>query len=171
MIAQNSDMRTQRQFLEEYRRTHGNATNALVHTICVPVILFASFGLLWSVPVGVWLGFTGLWGTWLNAANIAGPLVLVFYATLSARAAVLMAVILLFCTAGVVGLQDVGVPLTWFCGGLWIAAWLGQFYGHHVEGAKPAFLDDVVFLLIGPLFILDKYSLLPSHRVTGAARG
>ena len=36
-------MRTQRQFLDEYRRTHSNPTNALVHTICVPIILFASF--------------------------------------------------------------------------------------------------------------------------------
>lgn len=153
-------MRTQGQFLDQYRRTHSNATNALVHTICVPIILFASFGLLWSVPVGRWLGLPGLYAGWVNAATIVGPLVLVFYAMLSARAGVLMAGMLLICAAGVLGLRDAGVPLAWFCGGIWIAAWLGQFYGHHVEGAKPAFLDDVVFLLIGPLFILDKYELL-----------
>ena len=153
-------MRTQEQFLEEYRLTHSNPTNALVHTICVPVILFATFGLLWSVRIGPWFGITGPWGDWVNAANVVGPWALIFYATLSQRAAVLMAVILLMCTAGVAGLQDTGVPVAWFCGAIWIAAWLGQFYGHHIEGAKPAFLDDVVFLLIGPLFILEKIGLL-----------
>jgi uncharacterized membrane protein YGL010W len=87
-------------------------------------------------------------------------LALIFYAALSARAVLLMAVILAICAAGVFGLQQTGVSLVWFCTIVWIATWLGQFYGHHVEGAKPAFLDDVVFLLIGPLFILEKYRML-----------
>jgi uncharacterized membrane protein YGL010W len=39
---------------------------------------------------------------------------------------------------------------------LWIAAWVLQFYGHQVEGAKPSFIEDLVFLLIGPLFVMDK---------------
>jgi uncharacterized membrane protein YGL010W len=164
-------MRTQRQFLDEYRRTHSNPTNALVHAICVPIILFASFGMLWILPVGLWLGLTGFSATWVNGATIVALLALAFYATLSARAALYMAATFAVCAAAIIALQNAGVPVLWLCVALWIAAWLGQFYGHHVEGAKPAFLDDVVFLLIGPLFILDKYSLLPSHRVTGAARG
>ena len=68
------------------------------------------------------------------------------------------------CAAVVIAMQNAGLPVLRICAGLWIAAWLGQFYGHHVEGAKPAFLDDVVFLLIGPLFILEKFDLLPSGR-------
>ena len=35
-----------------------------------------------------------------------------------------------------------------------------QFYGHHVEGAKPSFADDVQFLLIGPLFVMQKFNRL-----------
>jgi uncharacterized membrane protein YGL010W len=149
-------MRTQRQFLDEYRRTHSNPTNALVHSICVPVILFASFGLLWTLPIGLWVGLPG----WVNGATVVSVLALIFYAGLSARAGAIMAVVLLACAAGTLALKAAGIPLLWFCAAIWIAAWLGQFYGHHVEGAKPAFLDDVVFLLIGPLFILEKYALL-----------
>jgi uncharacterized membrane protein YGL010W len=63
-MMQNHGMRTQQQFLDEYRRTHSNATNALVHTICVPIILFASFGLLCTVPVGRWLGLAGNYAEW-----------------------------------------------------------------------------------------------------------
>ena len=37
---------------------------------------------------------------------------------------------------------------------LFVLAWIGQFIGHQIEGRKPSFLDDVRFLLIGPLFVL-----------------
>ena len=35
-----------------------------------------------------------------------------------------------------------------------VLAWVGQFVGHQIEGRKPSFLDDLRFLLIGPLFVL-----------------
>jgi uncharacterized membrane protein YGL010W len=161
-------MRTQRQFLDEYRKTHSNPTNALVHTICVPIILFASIGMLWTLPIGQWLGLAVPVAPWVNGATIIGLLAIIFYAALSVRAALYMTATFAACAAIVIGMGNAGLPVLWICAGLWIAAWLGQFYGHHVEGAKPAFLDDVVFLLIGPLFILEKFHLLPSSTVAHA---
>ena len=158
-------MRTQRQFLDEYRKTHSNPTNALVHTICVPIIVFASIGMLWTLPLGLWLGLAAPLAPWANGATVVAVLALVFYATLSARAVLYMTATFAVCVAIVIAMQNAGLPVLWLCAGLWIAAWLGQFYGHHVEGAKPAFLDDVVFLLIGPLFILEKFELLPARTV------
>jgi uncharacterized membrane protein YGL010W len=38
---------------------------------------------------------------------------------------------------------------------LFVLAWIGQFIGHKIEGKKPSFLDDLRFLLIGPLFVLS----------------
>ncbi|MEG2033750.1 MAG: Mpo1-like protein, partial [Janthinobacterium sp.] len=38
--------------------------------------------------------------------------------------------------------------------GVFVLAWIGQFIGHQIEGKKPSFLDDLRFLLIGPLFVL-----------------
>lgn len=40
---------------------------------------------------------------------------------------------------------------------LFIAAWVGQLYGHKVEGKKPSFFEDLQFLLIGPIWCLDTY--------------
>ena len=37
---------------------------------------------------------------------------------------------------------------------IFVLAWIGQFVGHHVEGRKPSFLEDVSFLLIGPAWLL-----------------
>lgn len=31
--------------------------------------------------------------------------------------------------------------------GIFVLAWAGQFIGHHIEGKKPSFFDDVRFLL------------------------
>ena len=36
---------------------------------------------------------------------------------------------------------------------IFVVAWIGQFYGHKIEGKKPAFADDLAFLLIGPLWV------------------
>ncbi len=37
---------------------------------------------------------------------------------------------------------------------IFIISWAGQFIGHYIEGKKPSFLDDLRFLLIGPLFVM-----------------
>ena len=41
---------------------------------------------------------------------------------------------------------------------IFIAAWVGQFWGHQIEGQKPSFLKDLQFLLIGPLWVVKKLS-------------
>ena len=42
-------------------------------------------------------------------------------------------------------------------------AWIGQFYGHKVEGQKPSFFEDLQYLMIGPAwlmsFIYDKFGI------------
>src|ERR1700761_1233852 len=108
-------MRTQQQFLDEYRKTHSNPTNALVHTICVPVILFASIGMLWTLPIGRWLGLAGPASPWVNGATIVAVLTLIFYATLSARAVVFMTAIFAVCAAIVLAMGNAGLPVLWIC--------------------------------------------------------
>ena len=38
---------------------------------------------------------------------------------------------------------------------LFVVAWIGQFIGHKLEGAKPSFFKDLQFLLIGPAWLLS----------------
>jgi uncharacterized membrane protein YGL010W len=38
--------------------------------------------------------------------------------------------------------------------GLFAVGWVIQFLGHWYEGKKPAFVDDLVGLLIGPMFVV-----------------
>ena len=39
---------------------------------------------------------------------------------------------------------------------VFVVAWIAQFIGHKIEGKKPSFLTDLVYLLIGPAWILGK---------------
>ena len=38
--------------------------------------------------------------------------------------------------------------------GIFVGGWILQFIGHHFEGKKPAFVDDIMGLAIGPLFVV-----------------
>jgi uncharacterized membrane protein YGL010W len=48
-----------------------------------------------------------------------------------------------------------GSTVSWLAWGLGLfgVGWVIQFVGHHYEGRKPAFVDDLVGLLVGPLFV------------------
>lgn len=151
-------MRTQEQFLSAYAISHRNPTNQIIHYICVPVIVVATLALLWTIPLGRWLGLSGPAATWVNVVTIAFVPVAFFYLRMSLRSFVTMVVWFALSVALIVYVQQT-LGVLWLASGaavLWIAAWILQFYGHEVEGAKPSFIEDLVFLLIGPLFVMDK---------------
>ena len=138
--------------LSEYGESHQNPTNKLVHWVCVPLIMFALLGLLWSVPMPAAL--RGI-SPWLNLATLVMVLAVVYYLRLSVRLSIGM-VLVWAMMAGALRLVDAGatLPLWVVCLIVFVLAWIGQFWGHKVEGKKPSFLKDLQFLLIGPLWLL-----------------
>ena len=52
----------------------------------------------------------------------------------------------------------VGSTGAWLgCGfGVFVTGWVLQFIGHYYEGRKPAFVDDLVGLLVGPMFVVGE---------------
>jgi uncharacterized membrane protein YGL010W len=87
-----------------------------------------------------------------------------FYLRLSAGSLAMMTLWFAASVAGILAIQSAGLSVLWISVAVWAAAWIVQVYGHHVEGAKPSFADDVIFLLIGPLFVMHKL-----YRKFGAA--
>ena len=161
-------MRTQAEYLAAYAESHQNPLNQRIHIVCVPVIFFATLGLLWAIPVGRWLGAPAEYAPFINGATLFAIPAMAFYLKLSVSSLLAMAVWFALSVAGILGLQAAGLPLVWTCLVLWVVAWAVQFYGHKVEGAKPSFADDLVFLLIGPLFVMEKlYRLGATRRIEG----
>ena len=41
---------------------------------------------------------------------------------------------------------------------LFAVGWVIQLVGHYYEGRKPAFVDDLVGLIVGPLFVVAEWA-------------
>lgn len=149
-------MRKLQTYLDAYVEHHRHPLNALIHCVCVPLITFTSLALLWLVPVGRWLGLDAALAPYVNLATLLALPIFVFYIRLSVPGALLMALWFFASVAGIVAIQAAGLPLLAISAGLWLLAWVVQIYGHQIEGKKPSFFDDLVFLLIGPLYVNDK---------------
>jgi uncharacterized membrane protein YGL010W len=153
------NMRTADQWLEDYGESHRNHTNKVLHWICVPVIAWCVLGLLWSLPFP---DSTRAAHPAVNWAGIAVLAALIYYNLLSVPLALGALPLLL---AALWSIDRLGhwtqVPLWAICVFLFVAAWIGQFIGHAIEGKRPSFFKDIQFLMIGPLWLLaDVYRRL-----------
>lgn len=148
-------MTTMQDWLDAYAVSHQNKTNKKIHFICVPLIVFSVVGLLMSIPNGFLVSFTGIDN--FSIANWAVVLlipIMFFYIRLSMKMALLILAFLSLCILGNAQLSQL-YSLWKISLAVFVVAWIGQFYGHKLEGAKPSFVDDIKFLLIGPAWILD----------------
>jgi uncharacterized membrane protein YGL010W len=143
-------MKTAEQWLAQYALTHQNPTNRRIHKVCVPLIFWSVSALLWSIK---WP--SGFGGPWLNWASLILLPVLVFYGSLGWRYLLAMGVLGALCILVDFGMGTVGWPVGPIGAAVFVSAWIGQFCGHKVEGKKPAFFEDLQFLLIGPLWVFE----------------
>ena len=138
----------------DYGASHQNRTNELLHWICVPLIVFSVLGFVWEIPV------SPVWETslpWFNWSIVAIALITLFYAWLSVPLAVGMLGFMTLCQTVHLRLEMNAPWAVWkICLGVFVLAWIGQIVGHHLEKKKPSFLKDLLFLLIGPAWLLGK---------------
>ncbi|MBI1416926.1 MAG: DUF962 domain-containing protein [Limimaricola sp.] len=134
--------------LAEYGESHQNPTNKAVHWVCVPLIVWSVLALVASIP-GPGAGQGVRWITLLLI------LAMFYYIWISPTLAVGIAVFAGLCLWVISLVQGAGLPLWQVAAAVFVLAWIGQFWGHKVEGRKPSFLKDLQFLLIGPAWLLS----------------
>lgn len=148
-------MKTLQNWFDEYADSHQNQVNKKIHYLCVPAIFFSIIGLLLSIPSGFLdtiLPFDNpLIENWATMLLIPA---LFFYLRLSLWTALKIVIFASLCVwaNAYIGSQ---ISLFWFSITVFAIAWIGQFYGHHLEGKKPSFLKDLQFLLIGPAWVFE----------------
>ena len=149
-------MKTAQEYFDEYAQSHQNETNQLIHYICVPLIFLSVIGLLMSIPTTFLEDNIELYNPLVeNWAFVIGILLSIFYARLGfwylvkMLLVIMLSIIINYWIGNNVNLLTASIII-------FVAAWIGQFYGHKVEGAKPSFLKDIEFLLIGPLWVIEK---------------
>jgi uncharacterized membrane protein YGL010W len=144
-------MRTLTDQLAHYAAYHRHRRNIATHYIGIPMIVLA-LAVLLSRPVWTLaaLPFT------VSPAWVLFGLSVIYYFVLDVPLGLVMSVVSVACVA--CGAWLAAQPTsTWLVSGisLFVVGWVFQFVGHVAyEHRKPAFVDDVTGLLIGPLFVL-----------------
>lgn len=142
-------MRTTTELLTQYAAYHRDRRNIATHAVGVPLIVFGVAVLL--ARAGVVVG-----GIPITGACVAWVLSAAWYLSrgdLRIGAAVSVAVGLLVWLAHGVAHGSTASWLAWGLGAF-VIGWAIQFVGHRFEGRKPAFVDDIVGLLVGPMFVV-----------------
>jgi uncharacterized membrane protein YGL010W len=145
------------QWMSDYAESHQHPTNKAIHKICVPLITFTVLGFLWLIPTPE--AFNSV--PYLNYSTIFAAGVMVWYLVLNIKMAIAMMVELAIMFAAVVYLFEMlgNQNFLYAMIGIFVVSWIFQFIGHKVEGKKPSFLQDLVFLLIGPLWVLRSFGV------------
>ena len=130
--------------MSQYAEYHRDKRNIVTHFVGIPLIVFAIGILLARATIG---GFTLAWIVWALAT--------LWYLT---RGNLVLGIATSVVNAVLIALAHpfAGVPLVpWLAWGIgfFVLGWLIQFIGHYYEGRKPAFVDDIVGLLVGPMFV------------------
>ncbi len=136
------------ELMVQYAGYHRDRRNIATHFVGIPLIVFA---------VGVLLGKPSfeLAGLALSPAWIAWGLATLWYLTrgnLSLGIAVSAVNFVLIALAQPLAQGGLAGWLAWGIGAF-VVGWALQFAGHYYEGRKPAFVDDLVGLLVGPMFV------------------
>ena len=141
-------MRNANELMVQYAAYHRDKRNIVTHFIGIPIIVF-SIGVLLARPAfeigGIVL--TPVWVVWALAT--------IWYLTLGNPVlGVAVSVVngVLIYLAWPLASGSVASWLGWGIG-TFVVGWVIQFIGHYYEGKKPAFVDDILGLLTGPMFV------------------
>ena len=140
--------------LSQYAAYHRDPHNIATHFVGIPLIVIAVATLL-SRPQ--WMGISPAILVMLASA--------MFYLRLELRLGLLMTVLLALSVW--LGHMLAGLSTAAWLGwgvGLFVVGWVFQFVGHYYEGRKPAFIDDVTGLIVGPLFVVVELGFLLGWR-------
>ena len=147
-------MKTLTDHLAQYAAYHRDQRNIITHFIGIPLIV---------VAVAILLSRPGLMvnGLWISPTLAVAIVAAIFYLKLVSASGASMTLLLALCVwLGMYCAQlSTGAWLTWGIGSF-IVGWIIQFIGHYYEGRKPAFVDDIMGLAIGPLFVVAELAFL-----------
>ncbi|HMI18617.1 MAG TPA: Mpo1-like protein [Sphingomonas sp.] len=147
-------MKTLTDQLATYAAYHRDRRNIALHFVGIPLIVLA-VEILLSHPA------FAIGPIPTTPAMIVSAIVALYYLRLDLRLGLTMAALLALGAwfGAVVATQTrdiwLGTGIT-----LFVIGWAIQFVGHIYEGRKPAFLDDVIGLIVGPLFVIAEAAFL-----------
>ncbi len=141
-------MKTLTDHLSQYAAYHQDGRNVATHFVGIPMIVVAVATLL-SRPM--WM----VGDVPVSLAAVATLLSCLFYLRLDLRFGITMTLLMALSLAAGYWFAAQSTAIWLGAGvGLFVVGWALQFLGHYYEGKKPAFVDDLSGLIVGPLFLV-----------------
>ncbi|ENX57186.1 MULTISPECIES: DUF962 domain-containing protein [Acinetobacter] len=144
--------------LSQYAAYHLDRNNVVTHFVGIPLIVFSILCLTARTGVEI-SGFS------ITLAMLLIVLSTIYYISLDKLFGILM--LILFVLAYPLAVKIAALPMWSWLGasiGIFVVGWVFQFVGHYFEKKKPAFVDDLIGLAIGPLFVLAEFVFLLGFR-------
>lgn len=144
--------------LSQYAAYHLDRSNIVTHFVGIPLIVFSILCLTARAGVDI----SGVSITLALALIVLSTL---YYISLDKLFGILM--LILFILAYPLAVKIAALPMWNWLGasiGVFVVGWVFQFIGHYFEKKKPAFVDDLIGLAIGPLFVLAEFVFLLGFR-------
>jgi uncharacterized membrane protein YGL010W len=131
--------------LAEYEGFHRSSANELCHFVGIPAIIVGAASLLALASFGAVAGHR------LSLADLVAAAIVVFYVAQARWLGVVTGALL-------AGLVLLGRALPWTAGlALFLGGWALQFVGHALyEKRSPAFLKNLLHLLVGPAWLVER---------------
>ena len=143
-------MRSVEEQLSNYKSVHFNKKNIKTHFVGIPLIVLAITVLL---SLNTFTFELANFSISFTPAMLMLAIALLYYLKLHLKLALGMLVYIAvnLYLAGVVAPMENAL---WLAIATFVLGWVIQFIGHIYEKAKPAFFDDIMGLVIGPLFLM-----------------
>lgn len=143
--------------LSQYAAYHLDQKNIVTHFVGIPLIVFSILCL--TARAGVEIS-----GVSVTLASILIVLSAIYYISLDIFGILML---IIFIAAYPLAVKIAVLPMWSWLGasiGIFVVGWVFQFVGHYFEKKKPAFVDDLIGLAIGPLFVLAEFVFLLGFR-------
>src|SRR5581483_2477867 len=146
--------KTAEEWFAEYGISHQHPLNRAIHWVCVPAIFWSVLGFIWTIPLPATLDEQAPWFNW---TLLAIALATGFYVQLSPALSAGMLFFMALCYALLVAVDLYAPWPVWrLACVVFLVAWAGQFAGHLIEHRAPSLRKDLVFLFIGPAWLMSK---------------
>ncbi len=144
--------------LSQYAAYHLDRKNVYTHFLGIPLIIFSVMCVL------------SRWGVYVYELDVTLALLVLiastaYYISLDKGLGIVISVLfaIAYPFAAFIGQLSFTTWITWSVG-LFVVGWVFQFIGHIYEKKKPAFVDDLTGLVVGPLFVVAELVFLLGYR-------
>ncbi len=139
-------------WLEQYGNSHSDLQFAAIYWLSVPLLILATVGMLWSLPVPDAFRQISPILNWGSAFLMAA---LVYYFIISMSLAIGMLPFILGVALTQIWLLEASWSLARVSASFFVVSVIGLYMGHIKGGGLRAVVQDIQFLMIAPVWILS----------------